>query len=156
MDGVEKAIDYFQQAIGQDAKYALAYAGLGDSYNYLAKPIEAKQAVIKALDLDNTLGEAHASLGFFKFIYDWDFAGAEREFKQALDLNPNYAEAHHWSAIYFANVGRHDEARGEAKLPVQLDPLSLLTNMTPALNVLPCSRLRRRGTSTPESSRHGA
>jgi len=133
MDGVEKGIDYFQQAIDKDAHYALAYAGLGDSYNYLGKPVEAKQAVIKALDLDETLGEAHASLGFFKFIYDWDFAGAEGEFKQALDLNPNYAEAHHWSAIYFANVGPHDQAGAEAKLAVELDPLSLLMNMTPAL-----------------------
>ncbi|MGI9068876.1 MAG: winged helix-turn-helix domain-containing protein [Pyrinomonadaceae bacterium] len=133
MDGVEKGIGYFQQAIDKDAHYALAYAGLGDSFNYVAKPVEAKQAVIKALDLDETLGEAHASLGFFQFIYDWDFAGAEREFKQALNLNPNYAEAHHWTAIYFANVGRHDEARVEAKRAVELDPLSLLMNMTPAL-----------------------
>ena len=133
LDGVEKGIDYFQQAIGKDANYAMAYAGLSDSYNYLGKSSDAKQAVIKALDLDETLGEAHASLGFFKFIYDWDFAGAEREFKRALDLNPNYAEAHHWSAIYFANIGRHDEARAEAQRAVELDPLSLLMNMTPAL-----------------------
>lgn len=133
MEGVEKGIDYFQQAIDKDAHYAMAYAGLGDSYNYLAKPVEAQQAVIKALDLDDALGEAHASLGFFKFIYDWDFAGAEREFKQALGLNPNYPEAHHWFAIYFANIGRHDEARAEAKRAVELDPLSLLMNMTPAL-----------------------
>ncbi len=133
MDGVEKAIDYFQHAIDKDMHYALAYAGLGDSFNYVGKPVEAKQAVIKALDLDETLGEAHASLGFFKFIYDWDFAGAEREWKDALDLNPNYGEAHHWSAIYFANVGRHDEAGAEAKRAVELDPLSLMMNMTPAL-----------------------
>jgi len=85
------------------------------------------------LELDETLGEAHASLGFLRFVYDWDFAGAESEFKQALDLNPNYAEAHHWSAIYFANVGRHEEASIEAKRAVELDPLSLLMNMTPAL-----------------------
>ena len=133
VDGVEKGIAHFQQALDIDPQYALAYAGLGDSYNYMAKPVEAKQAVIKALDLDETLGEAHASLGFFKFIYDWDFAGAEREFRQALELSPNYAEAHHWSAIYFANVGRHDEAAAEAKRAVELDPLSLLMNMTPAL-----------------------
>ena len=133
VDGVQKGIEYFQQALDQDPHYALAYTGLGDCYNYVGKPVEAKQAVIKALDLDETLGEAHASLGFFKFIYDWDFAGAEREFKQALGFSPNYAEAHHWSAIYFANVGRHDEAGAEAKRAVELDPLSLLMNMTPAL-----------------------
>ena len=133
VDAVQKGIEYFQQAVEKDAQYALAYAGLGDAYNYLGKPVEAKRAVIKALDLDETLGEAHASVGFFKFIYDWDFGGAEREFKKALLLSPNYAEAHHWSAIYFANLGRHDEAAAEAKRAVELDPLSLLMNMTPAL-----------------------
>jgi TolB-like protein len=133
VDGVQKGIEHHQQAVRKDPRYALAYAALGDCYNYLAQPGEAKQAVSKALELDESLGEAHASLGFFKFVYDWDFAGAEREFKQALELNPNYAEAHHWSAIYFGNVGRHDEAAGEAKLAVELDPLSLLMNMTPGL-----------------------
>ena len=133
LDGVQKGIDHFQQAIEKDPHYALAYTGLIDCNNYLAKPAEAKQAAIKALELDHTLGEAHASLGFFKFLYDWDFAGAEREFQQALELNPNYAEAHHWYAIYLANVGQHDEAMPLAKRAVELDPLSLLMNMTPAL-----------------------
>src|SRR5438105_4562528 len=123
--GVQKGIEHHQQAVRNDPHYALAYAALGDGYNYFAKPVEAKQALSKALELDQNLGEAHASLGFFKFIYDWDFAGAERAFKQALDLNPNYAEAHSWSAIYFANTGRHEEAAVEAKVAVDLDPLSL-------------------------------
>ncbi len=133
VEGVQKGIEYHQQAVRNDPHYALAYAALGDGYNYFAKPVEAKQVLSKALELDQNLGEAHASLGFFKFIYDWDFAGAERAFKQALDLNPNYAEAHSWSAIYFANTGRHEEAAVEAKVAVDLDPLSLLMNMTPAL-----------------------
>ena len=133
VDGVQKGIDHHQQAIEKDPQYALAYAALGDCYNYFARPVDAKQAVSKALELDETLGEAHASLGFFKFIYDWDFAGAESEFRQALMLSPNYAEAHHWSAIYFANIGRHEAAAIEASLAVELDPLSLLMNMTPAL-----------------------
>src|SRR5438105_1675295 len=133
VEGVQKGIEHHQQAVRNDPHYALAYAALGDGYNYFAKPVEAKQALSKALELDQNLGEAHASLGFFKFIYDWDFAGAERAFKQALDLNPNYAEAHSWSAIYFANTGRHEEAAVEAKVAVDLDPLSLLMNMTPAL-----------------------
>jgi len=132
-DGVQRGIDYFKQAIEIDSHYALAYVGLGDCYTYWAQPAEAREAMTKALDLDETLGEAHASLGFFKFIYDWDFSGAEKEFSQALKLNPNYAEAHHWSAVYFANMGRHDEAAAEAKLAVELDPLSLLINMTPGL-----------------------
>jgi TolB-like protein/Tfp pilus assembly protein PilF len=133
VDGVEKGVEHFQQAIEKDPNYALAYVGLGDCYNYSAKPTEAKQAMSKALELDETLGEARASLGFFKFVYDWDFIGAETEFRQALKRSPNYAEAHHWSAIYFANMGRHEEAAVEAKLAVELDPLSLLMNMTPAL-----------------------
>src|SRR3989442_13410849 len=133
VDGMKKGIEHHQQAVEKDPHYALAYAGLADCYNYFAKPVEAKQAVSKALELDDALGEAHGSLGFLKFVYDWDFLGAEAEFKHALELSPNYAEAHHWSAIYFANMGRHQEASIEAKRAVELDPLSLLMNMTPAL-----------------------
>jgi len=73
-------------------------------------------------------------LGFYRFLYEWDFAGAEDSFKRSLVLNPNYAEAHHWYAIYLANLGRHSEAEREAKRAVELDPLSLLMNMTAALN----------------------
>src|SRR4030095_14751944 len=133
-DGVEKAKEYLQQAIERDPHYALAYAALGDCHNYLAQRDEAKAAVLKALELDETLGETHASLGFFRFLYDWDFAGAEDSFTRALSLNPNYAEAHHWYAIYLANLGRHEEAEVEANRAVELDPLSLLMNMTPAMN----------------------
>ncbi|MCA1600904.1 MAG: winged helix-turn-helix domain-containing protein [Acidobacteria bacterium] len=133
VDGVQKGIEHHKQAIEKDPHYALAYTGLGDCYNYFAQPVEAKQAVSKALELNETLGEAHASLGFYKFVYDWDFAGAQAEFKQALVLNPNYAEAHHWSAIYFANIGRHEEAAVAAKRAVELDPLSLLMNISPGL-----------------------
>jgi TolB-like protein/Tfp pilus assembly protein PilF len=133
-DGVQTAIDHLQQAIEQDPTYALAYAALADCHNYMAQRDEAKHAVLKALDLDETLGEAHASLGFFKFLYDWDFSGAEEEFQRALTLNPSYAEAHHWYAIYLANVGRHEEADQHAERAIELDPLSLLMNMTRALN----------------------
>lgn len=133
-DGVQKAIEYLQRAISADPAYALAYAALGDCHNYLAHRNEAKQAVVKALELDETLGEAHASLGFFRFLYDWNFSAAEEEFKKALNLTPGYAEAHHWYAIYLANIGRHDDADRHARRAVELDPLSLLMNMTPALN----------------------
>ena len=133
LDGVEKGVTYFQQAIEKAPRYALAYTGLVDCYNYLAKRAEARAAATRALELDQTLGEAHASLAFHRFLYDWDFAGAEKGFKQALELNPNYAEAHHWYAIYLANMGRHDEAVPLGKRAVELDPLSLLMNMTPAL-----------------------
>jgi len=131
--GVEKGIEHFQHAIETDPQYAMAHAALADCYIYLVKPVEARNAVSTALAVDDSLGEAHASLGFLKFIHDWDFRGAENEFKQALSLNANYAEAHHWSAIFFANVCRHSEAATEAMRAVELDPLSLLMNMTPAL-----------------------
>lgn len=134
LDGVQKAAAYFREAIEKDPHYALAYAGLADCNNYLNERDQAKQAVLKALELDESLGEAHASLGFFKFLYEWDFAGAESAFVTAVALSPNYAEAHHWYAVYLANMGRHDEAFREAELAVERDPLSLLMNMTAALN----------------------
>ena len=133
-DGVQKSLEYLQQAIALDPDYALAFAALADAHNYLAQRDEAKQALLRALELDESLGEAHASLGFFKFLYEWDFAGAEQEFERALALAPNYAEAHHWYAIYLANLGRHEEAFREAEIAVARDPLSLLMNMTAALN----------------------
>ena len=133
-EGVEKGIEFCQQAIDIDENFALAYAALADCHNYLAHRDEAKRAVLKALELDEELGEAHASLGFFHFLYDWDFHGVEQEFERALELSPNYASAHHWYAVYLANLGRHDEADREASRAVELDPLSLMMNMTPALN----------------------
>ncbi|HSE32061.1 MAG TPA: winged helix-turn-helix domain-containing protein [Pyrinomonadaceae bacterium] len=133
-DGVQRAQEYLLQATQLDPEYALAYAALSDCHNYLNQRIEAKAAVSKALALDEALGEAHATLGFYRFLYEWDFAGAEDSFKRSLALNPNYAEAHHWYAIYLANLGRHSEAEREAKRAVELDPLSLLMNMTAALN----------------------
>ena len=133
LDGVQKALELFQQAIEKDPAYALAYTGLLDSYTYLNRPVEARKAAAQALELDPTLGEAHASLGFFKFLYDWDFPGAEKELKQAIELTPNCAQAHHWYAIYLAHMGRHGEAIHEARLAQQLDPLSLLMNQTAGL-----------------------
>src|SRR5207245_5650629 len=106
------------QAIAKDPGYALAYAGLADCYivipNYTDIPAEeaylkAKAAALKALEIDDTLAEAHASLGGIKADYDWDFAGAESELKRAIELNPNYATAHHWYAQYLSGMGRHQE-----------------------------------------------
>ncbi len=132
-DGVGKGIELFKEAIQKDPNYALAYTGLLDGYTYLNNPVEARKAAVKALELDPTLGEAHASLGFFTFLYDWDWLRAEVELKQAIDLNPNYAQAHHWYSIYLAQMGRHEEAIHEAQLARQLDPLSLLMNQTAGL-----------------------
>ncbi len=145
-----------QQAIDADPNYALAYAALADCHSYLAQRDDAKNAVLKALELDETLGQAHASLGFWLFLYEWDFAAAEKEFERAVLLSPNYAEAHHWYAIYSANLGRHELAAQKARLAVDLDPLSLLMNMTPALNHYLAREHEKAIEQTAESVGHGA
>ena len=129
-DGIRKAIQFFEQAIGRDPAYALAYTGLLDCHTYLNQPVQARRAAAQALELDPALGEVHASLGFFKFLYDWDFPGTEKELKQALKLSPNYAQTHHWHAIYVAHMGRFEEAIAEAARARELDPLSPLINQT--------------------------
>jgi serine/threonine-protein kinase len=134
-EGLNKSIEYFQQAIGKDRDYAVAYAGLADSYVVLAgwgvmASKEAyprgKAAAFKALEMDETLAEAHASLGSARGEYDWDWVGAEKEYKRAIELNPGYATAHQWYAEYLSYMGRHNEAIAEAKRAQELDPLSLI------------------------------
>ena len=125
--------DYFRQAIDVDPNYALAYAGLADSYTVLASwsiapssetfP-KSRVAATKALELDNTLSEAHASLGFVNAVYDWNWDKAEKEFKQAMKASPTYATAHEWYALFLSWTGRHDEAIAAAKLAQNLDPLT--------------------------------
>jgi TolB-like protein/DNA-binding winged helix-turn-helix (wHTH) protein/tetratricopeptide (TPR) repeat protein len=140
-EATKKAIDYFERAIARDPNYALAYTGLADSHISLAlaealqevvPPNEAfpraRLAVNRALETDDTLAEAHASLGHIKFQYDRDWAGAEREFKRAIELNPNYANAHHWYALSLMWMGRLDEALREIRRARELDPLSLVIN----------------------------
>jgi serine/threonine protein kinase/TolB-like protein/Tfp pilus assembly protein PilF len=136
-EGLKKSIQYFQQAIEKDPGYALAYAGLADSYAVLAAynvmaPKEAypraKVAAFKALEMDETLAEAHAALGDARGRYDWDWVGAEKEYKRAIELNPSYATAHQWYAEYLSAMGRHNEAIAEAKRAQELDPLSLIIN----------------------------
>lgn len=128
-----RAISYFQQAIDEDPTFALAYVGMADCYDQLCgisalPPGEgyprAKAAVLKALELDPELAEAHASLAHLHMRYDWDWAAAGREFLRALALNPNYAVARHWHAIYLTIMGRHDEALAEGRAAQRLDPLS--------------------------------
>ena len=134
---VKKAIEYFQKAIQADAAYALAYAGLADAYLILGSfgvatlaPKEAfpkaRAAVERALELDDTLAEAHATLGYCLASYDWDWKSSEREFKRALDLKPGYAVAHHWYGfIYLAAMGQLDEAIAQLQQANELDPLAL-------------------------------
>jgi tetratricopeptide (TPR) repeat protein len=130
---LKKAIGFFQQAIDIDPDYALAYDGLADSwlplgwYGFLS-PSEtfphAKAAVTKALSLDDSLAEAHTSLAFVRVYYDRDWTGAEREFRRAISLNPNYANGHHWYAEFLSLVGRHSQAIAESQRARELDPLS--------------------------------
>jgi serine/threonine protein kinase/tetratricopeptide (TPR) repeat protein len=125
--------DYFRQAIDVDSNYALAYAGLADSYTILASwsivpsseafP-KSRVAATKALEIDKTLCEAHASLGFVSAVYDWEWARAEKEFKLAMKANPNYATAREWYALFLSWTGRHDEAIAAAKHAQILDPLT--------------------------------
>jgi len=136
-DGLKKGVEYFQQAIEKDPTYALAYSGLADSYSQLADygfvaPKEAfpraKGAALKALELDETLPEAHASLAYIKTDYDWDWSGAEKEFQRAIGLNPAYATAHQWYGFGLWKTGRLEEAIAEYKRALELDPLSLIIN----------------------------
>ena len=137
--GLQKGMEYFQQAIEKDPTYALAYAGIADSYNVLGyynflPPKEAcpkgKKAAIKALEIDSELAEAHTSVGWVKTFYDWDWTGAEREFKHSLELNPNYASTHHYYALYLLAMRRFDEAFKEIQKAQELDPLAIMINTT--------------------------
>jgi serine/threonine-protein kinase len=133
-EGIRKALENFRQAIDLDPSYALAYVGLADAYiaqgafNALS-PKEtfpkAKEAVLQALQLDEHLAEAHVSLANAMFLYDWNWAGAEDEFKRALAINPGYSDAHQMYGYYLSSKGRSDEALREMQQAQELDPVSL-------------------------------
>jgi TolB-like protein/DNA-binding winged helix-turn-helix (wHTH) protein/Tfp pilus assembly protein PilF len=133
--GFQQAIDYFQQAIAKDPGYARAYAGLADCYVLLAafsgvppaEPVQkARAAATKALQLDEGLAEAHTSLALITENYDWDWPAAEKEYRRAIELNPNYATAYQWYAEYLTWLGRFDEASRASERARELDPLSLI------------------------------
>jgi TolB-like protein/Tfp pilus assembly protein PilF len=137
-EGIERGIEYFKEAIALDPAYALAYAGLADSYALLGaveyaalSPREAMQqareATLKALSIDDALAEAHASLAYVR-IFDWNWPEAEREYRRSIELNPSYATAHHWYAHYLTAMGRQSEAVAEMRIARELDPLSLPVN----------------------------
>jgi TolB-like protein/Tfp pilus assembly protein PilF len=138
-DGFKKASEYFNQAVAKDPNFALAHAGLADTYTFMGDsgyvaPREAwqnaKSAATQAVRIDDTLPEAHSSLALVRENYDWDWVGAEREFQRAIQLNPNSATAHHWYGDCLAKLGRFEESRVELKKAQELDPLSLLINTT--------------------------
>jgi serine/threonine-protein kinase len=133
-EGIAEAIRHFEAAIAEDPEYPLAYSGLADCHalqtDYRGLPVaqgmeRAKAEARKALELDDSLAEAHTSLGWVTFIYDWDWESASREFGRAIALNPDYATAHQWYAWLLAAVGRLDEALAEGHVAMELDPVSV-------------------------------
>ncbi|HLG14403.1 MAG TPA: tetratricopeptide repeat protein [Blastocatellia bacterium] len=132
-EGLKKGVKYFEQAIEMDPEYALAYTGLADCYIHLEsyhvrRPkeslLKAKEAALKALELDDTLAEAHASLGFL-LLTEWEWTASEAAIRQAIEINPNSATAHHFYALHLRVHGRFDEALAEVKKAQEIDPLSL-------------------------------
>jgi serine/threonine-protein kinase len=137
---IKKGIEYFQKAIDLDPNYALAYSGIADAYGFLASSTggwsphkaypRARAAAQKALELDDALGEAHCSLGFSHLLYDWNWREAERQFKRAIELSPNYPNGHDGYGFYLKAAGRFDEAIEKGKQVQQLDPLSPFTHVS--------------------------
>jgi DNA-binding winged helix-turn-helix (wHTH) protein/TolB-like protein/Flp pilus assembly protein TadD len=137
VEGLRRSIEYFQQATIEDPRYAAAFAGLADSYALLgtygieasqqANP-SAKSAARRALQIDDSLSEAHTSLGMISFYYEWNWPQAEHEFRRSIQLNPNYPLAHEWYAEDLAATGRTEEALTQVQRALELDPLSLIIN----------------------------
>src|SRR5262249_44883303 len=130
-----RALDYLQRAIEIDPSYALAYAGLADCYISLSDNgfltsregyPKARKAALRALEIDELLVEARTSLAKIRACVDWDWRAAEKEFKRALKLNPNYATAHHWYGIFLVTMRRFDEGMAEIRRASEIDPLSLI------------------------------
>jgi eukaryotic-like serine/threonine-protein kinase len=142
--GFIRAIDYFKQAVERDPKYALAYAGLANAYNFLgdsgyvaSKEVrqDAKAAAMQALKIDDMLPEAHIALALVREAYDWDWPGAETEFERAIQLDPNSATVHQWYGDFLIRLGRLEEAKAELKKAKDLDPLSLPINSSVGLQL---------------------
>jgi TolB-like protein/Tfp pilus assembly protein PilF len=134
-ESIRKSIEYFNQAIEKDPNFARAYSGLADAYIVPASGFaprdvmpKAKAAVTRALEIDNSLAEAHTSLARILQIYDWNWTEAEKEYKRALELDPRYPLAHQWYGGYLERTGRLEESIAERKVAVELDPLSASTN----------------------------
>jgi len=148
-EGMKKSVEFFQQAIEKDPNYALAYTGLSDAYELLAfynfvPPQEAyekaKIAAQKAIELDDSMAEAHTSFASIIEDVERNWEGAEKEYKRALELNPNYATAHQWYSIFLAKLGRSEESISQAKNALALDPFSLVMNMNVGYRLLEAGR----------------
>ena len=137
VQGIQKSIDYFQKAIEKDPNYALGYAGLADAYAVLAYyggmtaqeafP-KAREAALKSLSIDNNLAESHNALGFVLTLSDYDYAGAEREYRRVIELNPNYALAHQNLGVMLTRIGRTTEGMAEVQRGLEIEPLSIVIN----------------------------
>ena len=137
-EGLNKGIKYFREALDKEPHYAMAYAGLAESYVVLAgyrimsgkeAYPAAKEAALRALEMDEGLAEAHAALAMVRAAYDFDFVASDKEFRRAIELNPNYATAHDWHGLVLISLGRLEEAISEAKRAQQLDPVSQAINI---------------------------
>ncbi|WP_239461279.1 tetratricopeptide repeat protein [Occallatibacter savannae] len=136
-DEINKGIEYFRQGIEHSPEDARNYAAMADSYlalsDYYVSPAAVlelgKQSALKALQLDGNLAETHVSLGAIRFLYDWNWPEAEKEFAQAVKLNPNSSDAHMWRGVFLAQMGRSDEAISEIKVAESLDPLSVAVHV---------------------------
>jgi tetratricopeptide (TPR) repeat protein len=144
-EGLRSGISHFEEAIHLDAKYAPAYAGKAEAYGWAAglsilPPADvlpkARLAANEALELDDTLSQAHHSLAWVNYALDWDFTSAEAQFKRAVDLNANDVTAHLWYGMFLAQRGRIDESVREMKRAQELDPLSLMVNALAATPLL--------------------
>ncbi len=148
---IHQAIEYFKQTISADPNFALAYAGLADCYSLIPiydnanfKAVQtmplAKEAVLKALSIDDELPEAHASLALINDIFDWYTTSAEKHYKRAIELNPKYATAHQWYGEMLCNLGRFDEGLGESRRAIELEPFLLIANLALGNNLLKARR----------------
>ena len=148
-EGLKRGLECFQQALAEDENYALAYVGLADTFilfgNLAVLPpreafSRAKQAAMRALEIDEELAEAHSSLGYAKWSLDWDWPGAEQQFARAIELNPGYATAHQWYSLFLAAMGRADEAIVEARRAEEADPVSLVVRSNAGMVLYLCRR----------------
>ncbi|MBM3834824.1 MAG: hypothetical protein FJ403_16430 [Verrucomicrobia bacterium] len=138
-EGFARSMEFYREAIKVEPRYALAFAGIADSCWSLwcfgnlsgeAGALQAREAALKAIEIDDGLAEAHSALARFKCFYTWDREGAEKEFKRAIELDRNYVTAREQYAFYLASLGRFEEAIKQARRAQELDPLSLVTNLT--------------------------
>jgi TolB-like protein/Tfp pilus assembly protein PilF len=142
-ESTKLAVEYFDQAIEKDPQYALAYAGLAECYATVWAPelgsehvSKAETAATKALEIDDSVGEAHAALAVIRYLHAWDWSGAEAEFRKALALSPNDPDAHHWYSHFLLTMGRIEESRIESQRYLQLDPLSPAAHLHMGLHYL--------------------